>query len=50
MEDGRARLRLVEVAERSASEVAIAGGLEPGARLILHPTDKVADGLRVTVR
>jgi len=50
VEGGRARLRLLEVAERSAAEVAIVAGLEPGERVVLHPTDKVADGARVSVR
>jgi HlyD family secretion protein len=50
VEGGRARLRLLEVAERSPTEVAVTAGLEPGARLILHPTDKVSDGARVTPR
>lgn len=50
IEGGRARLRPVEVAERSPTEVAIASGLVPGERLVLHPTDRVADGGRVAPR
>lgn len=50
VEGGRARLRPLEVAERSGTEVALTSGPEPGTRLILHPTDQVADGARVAAR
>jgi HlyD family secretion protein len=50
VEGGRARLRHLEVAERSAAEVAVVAGLVVGERLILHPTDKVSDGVRVAPR
>ncbi len=50
VEGGRARLREVEIGERSAAEVAILRGLSPGERLVLHPTDKVGDGVKVRAR
>ncbi len=50
VEDGRARRRAVEVAERSAAEVAVVGGLSPDARLVLHPTDQVTEGARIRPR
>lgn len=46
-EDGRARLRAVEVGQRAADAVEIRGGLEAGSQVILHPTDRVADGVRI---
>jgi HlyD family secretion protein len=46
-EDGRAWLRAVEVGQRAADAVEILGGLEAGGRVILHPTDRVADGVRI---
>jgi HlyD family secretion protein len=50
VEDGRARLRHLEVAERSAAEVAVLTGLRAGDLLVLHPTDRVSDGARVVPR
>jgi HlyD family secretion protein len=45
--DGRARLRRVEVGQRGADAVEVRGGLEAGERVVLHPTDRVADGVRI---
>jgi len=50
VEGGRARLRLVDVAESGDGEVAITSGLSPGARVVLHPSDKLAEGVRVAER
>jgi len=50
VEDGRARLRLIDVAEQGDGEVAVTAGLAEGARLVLHPSDKLADGVRVVAR
>jgi HlyD family secretion protein len=47
---GRARLRRVEVAETTATHAAIVAGLRDGERVVLHPSDKVADGVRVAAR
>lgn len=47
VEDGRARLRAVKAGHRNPDEVEILAGLEPGAVVILHPSDAVADGVRV---
>ncbi len=47
---GRAHRRRLEVGERSDVEVAIRAGLKPGERVILHPTDQVAEGARVGSR
>ncbi len=50
MEGGRARLARVEVAGRSGGLAALASGLEPGVRVVSHPGDRVADGVRVRAR
>ncbi len=47
LEAGRARLRRVEVGRRATFETEIRDGLEPGETVILHPSDRVADGVRV---
>jgi HlyD family secretion protein len=46
-EDGRARLRPVEVGHRSVEAAELRGGLEPGTKVVLHPTDQLADGVRI---
>ncbi len=47
VEDGRARLRAVKAGHRNPDEVEILAGLEPDAVVVLHPSDAVADGVRV---
>ena len=46
-EDGRARLRRVSVTERTDVEAAVSNGLDEGEVVILHPSDRVEDGVRV---
>ncbi|HJQ66278.1 MAG TPA: efflux RND transporter periplasmic adaptor subunit [Gemmatimonadales bacterium] len=48
--DGRARRHVVQVGHRNALEVEITGGLSAGDAIVLHPTDKLADGVRVAAR
>lgn len=48
--DGRAQRRQVEIGRRNGLEAEIIGGLKTGERVIMHPSDKVADGVRVTGR
>ena len=48
--DGRARSRVVQVGHRNPFEVEILGGLAAGDLVIRHPTDKLADGVRVAAR
>jgi HlyD family secretion protein len=45
--DGRAQLRAVTVLRRSGAMAAIASGLQPGERVIVYPSDRIADGVRV---
>ena len=47
---GRARLRPVEAGMMNDEEAEIVRGLAAGDRVILHPSDKVADGIRVSQR
>jgi HlyD family secretion protein len=49
-ERGRARLRPVSRGQHNGLEVEIAAGLEPGQRVVLHPSDRVVDGARITAR
>jgi HlyD family secretion protein len=44
---GAARLRPVEVGRRGTLESEVRAGLEPGERVVLHPSDRVQDGARV---
>lgn len=46
-ERGRARLVPVEVGHRGIDAVEIRSGLDPGTSVVLHPTDKLADGVRI---
>lgn len=50
VEEGRARRRHVETGHRSQLETEILQGIEAGAAVILHPTNELADGMRVEVR
>lgn len=47
---GVARLTPVEVGERTAREAAVARGLAAGERVIVHPSDHIADGVKVVVQ
>jgi HlyD family secretion protein len=50
VEEGRARLRPVEIGHRTDTRVEIVSGLSEGARVIPHPSDRVKDGVEVSVR
>jgi HlyD family secretion protein len=47
VEEGRARLRPVEIGVRNARLAEVVAGLEPADRVVLHPGDLVSDGTRV---
>jgi HlyD family secretion protein len=49
VDEGRARLRRVKLGARSALDAWIEEGLAPGERVIVYPSDSVADGKRVAV-
>lgn len=46
----RARLRTVTLGARNARHAAIVDGLDEGDRVVLHPSDRIADGVRVAAR
>ena len=48
--DGRAKIVDVEIGQRNPSLAEVLGGLEEGDQVILHPSDRVAEGVRVEVR
>ena len=50
LQDGRARLRLVDVGHRSGFDVEVAGGLQPGDLVIRDPGDQIVEGGRVRAR
>jgi HlyD family secretion protein len=47
VDQGRARLRVVEMGHRNPSEAEITAGLAAGEVVVRHPSDRVADGVRV---
>jgi HlyD family secretion protein len=47
---GRARLLRVEVGHSNGRETAIVSGLTAGDEVILHPSDKIADGVAIRLR
>lgn len=49
-EGGRARLRRVEIDHANGREAEIVAGLSVGEHVILHPSDLVADAVRVVPR
>ncbi|NNL65596.1 MAG: HlyD family efflux transporter periplasmic adaptor subunit [Myxococcales bacterium] len=49
-EGGRARLRPIERGRHTGLEVEVRSGLEVGERVVRYPSDRVADGVRITAR
>lgn len=45
--DGRAHRQRVDAGRRSALEVQVLNGLEAGATVVLHPSDRIQEGSRV---
>jgi HlyD family secretion protein len=48
--DGRAERRLVDIGERNLHAARVLKGLQAGDRVVLHPSDRVHDGVRVEPR
>jgi HlyD family secretion protein len=48
--DNRARLRKVAIGHMNDQEVEVLGGLQPSEKVLLHPSDKVGDGVKVAER
>ena len=49
-DDGIASMRGVEIGERNGIDAQIISGLNAGETVVLHPSDRVADGVRITPR
>jgi HlyD family secretion protein len=47
LDGGRARLRSIEVGHRGETGIEVVNGLQPGEAVIVHPGDRVQDGVRV---
>lgn len=47
VEDGRARIREIEVGARNNLRAEVIGGLAEGDTVIVHPADEISDGTRV---
>lgn len=50
MRDGAAVLTPVQIGHTSGLEAEVLGGLEPGDRVVLHPSDRVKPGVRIVGR
>jgi HlyD family secretion protein len=50
LEHGRARLRAVTVGTMTDADAEMTSGVDVGDRLILYPSDRVTDGIRVRAR
>lgn len=48
VQDGRARLETITLGERNESFAQVLAGLQVGDQVILHPSDLISDGTRVT--
>jgi HlyD family secretion protein len=48
--DGRAKLTRVEVGHSDGRETEVPGGLVEGDPVLVHPSDKITDGVRIAVR
>ncbi|RVT86518.1 efflux RND transporter periplasmic adaptor subunit [Rhodobacteraceae bacterium CCMM004] len=49
-QDGRARVRTVDIGRMGQTKAEVLGGLDIGERVILHPNDRIADGVGVVAR
>ena len=47
VDGGRARVVPVDIGRRNSSFAEVSRGLAQGAVVVLHPSDRVADGVRV---
>jgi HlyD family secretion protein len=48
--EGLARLRRISLGPRNATHATVERGLAPGESVVLHPSDRIADGVRITPR
>lgn len=47
---GKAVLTPIEVGQRNPRKVQVLGGLSAGVEVVLHPSDRISDGVKVTKR
>jgi HlyD family secretion protein len=47
IENGRARLRTVQIGTMNDRDAAVLAGVDPGDRVIVYPSDEIRDGVRV---
>jgi HlyD family secretion protein len=47
--DGRAQVRTLTLGQRTGQEAEVREGLQDGELVVLHPTDALAEGVRVEV-
>jgi HlyD family secretion protein len=50
VESGRARARRLRIGERNGTTAEVVEGLKAGDRVVVHPSDRVVDGVRVAER
>jgi HlyD family secretion protein len=48
--EGRARLRRVKIGRSTSLQAQVLEGLDLGERVVLHPSDRIADGTRIVAR
>lgn len=49
-ENGRARTAPVQIGHRSSRTAEVVAGLAAGDRVVLHPSDRISDGIRIAQR
>lgn len=49
-QQGKARLRRVQLGRENGMHAQILGGLETGERIVIHPNDRIEDGVRIVAR
>jgi HlyD family secretion protein len=50
VENGAAAVRSVAIGERTMRQAQVLGGLEAGDSVVLHPSDRIADGVAIAAR
>jgi HlyD family secretion protein len=50
VDGGRARLRNIEIGRRNNTAAEVVTGLDAGNQVILHPSDRIRDGVRISSR
>lgn len=50
IDDGRAKRRMIEIGHRNDETAEVLSGLREAERVIVHPADDIAEGVRVRSR